>query len=175
MRITDTVQVQGTVNVIAGQKSIASVQTEAELKKETAVKLQEAENGASVTISAEGLGLSQGSVVQKDSMQEANEKKLYQEMLENANENAEAQKESFEDMAKALEIARRILDGDIVPREDEQFLMEYDSELYMRVKSMARPKDNPKEYESLLEDEEEEQESPEGQEGQEQQMKVVQA
>ena len=124
----------------------AASQKEVVIQKEVAMKLQNAKEGATVTISAEGLGLSQENIMQKN---------MYQEMMESAKENAEAEGKGFQDMAKALEIARRILDGDIVPSEDEQFLMEYDNELYMRVKSMARPKENPKEYETLLEEDEE--------------------
>ena len=75
-------------------------------------------------------------------------------MLENTKEAAEAQGEGYEDLAKALEIARRILNGDIVPAQDEQFLMEFNSEIYMRVKSMAEAKEDPEEYDSLLEEEE---------------------
>ncbi|MCM1155017.1 MAG: hypothetical protein NC314_06935 [Roseburia sp.] len=111
------------------------------------------EEGATVAISAEGLGLSQK---EDTSRQEAIERKMYQEMLESANEAAEAQGEGFADLAKALEIARRILNGDIVPAQDEQFLMEFNSEIYMRVKSMARVKEDPKEYDTLMEEEEEE-------------------
>lgn len=42
-----------------------------------------------------------------------------------------------EDMAKALETARRIADGHIVPAVDEKKLMEYDFELYQVAKSAA--------------------------------------
>ncbi len=87
---------------------------------------------------------------------------MYQEMLEKANEAAEAQGEGFADLAKALEIARRILNGDIVPAQDEQFLMEFNSEIYMRVKSMAKEKDDPKEYDTLMEEEEENTDSADG-------------
>lgn len=123
------------------------------------------ETGVTVSFSEEGLDLSKGCVIQKDSEEQTDilqtdtsqndyEKSMYQEMLEGANDNADALGEVFTDMGKALEIARRILSGDIVPKEDEQFLMEYDNELYMRVKSMAQQKDDPKEYDSLMEEEE---------------------
>lgn len=120
------------------------------------------EDGATVAISAEGLGLAQKENEENTSMQEAIEKKIYQEMLEKANEAAEAQGEGFADLAKALEIARRILNGDIVPAQDEQFLMEFNSEIYMRVKSMAKVKEDPKEYDTLMEEEEDEGSGKEG-------------
>lgn len=117
--------------------------------------LQEAE-GATVAISAEGLGLVKEETEENSSIREQNEKQMYQDMLENAKEAAESQGEGFGDLAKALEIARRILNGDIVPAQDEKFLMEFNSEMYMRVKSMAELKEDPEKYDSLLEDEEEE-------------------
>lgn len=116
--------------------------------------LQEENEGATVAISAEGLGLSKKNQDEDALAKEAIERKMYQEMLENANEAAEGQGEGFGDLAKALEIARRILDGDIVPPQDEKFLMEFNSEIYMRVKSMAKQKEDPEEYESLMEEEE---------------------
>ena len=104
--------------------------------------LQEAE-GATVAISAEGLGLVKEETEENSSIREQNEKQMYQDMLENAKEAAESQGEGFGDLAKALEIARRILNGDIVPAQDEKFLMEFNSEMYMRVKSMAELKEDP--------------------------------
>lgn len=115
------------------------------------------EEGATVAISAQGMGLAQKNEEEEQTaMREEMEWKMYQEMLERANEAAEAQEEGFGDLAKALEIARRILNGDIVPPQDEKFLMEFNSEIYMRVKSMAKVKEDPKEYDTLMEEEEEE-------------------
>ncbi len=116
--------------------------------------LQEAD-GATVAISAEGLGLVEKREEEK-TLREEREWQRYQEMLEKSKEAAEAQKEGFGDLAKAFEIARRILNGDIVPPQDEAFLMEFNSEIYMRVKSMAERKEDPEEYDSLLEEEKDE-------------------
>lgn len=126
-----------------------------EMAKEVQEKLRQAEEGATVAISAEGLGLVKRDEEADEARREAAEKQMYQEMLENTKEAAEAQGEGYADLAKALEIARRILNGDIVPAQDEQFLMEFNSEIYMRVKSMAEAKEDPEEYDSLLEEEEE--------------------
>lgn len=128
--------------------------TEGETDAADKTGMSSEEDGATVAISAEGLGLSQKEREENVSAQEAVERKMYQEMLEKANEAAEAQGEGFADLAKALEIARRILNGDIVPAQDEQFLMEFNSEIYMRVKSMAKVKEDPKEYDTLMEEEE---------------------
>ena len=127
----------------------------AESSKEVQEKLHQGAEGATVAISAEGLGLVKKEEADENaSAREEAEKRMYQEMLENTKEAAEAQGEGYEDLAKALEIARRILNGDIVPAQDEQFLMEFNSEIYMRVKSMAEAKEDPEEYDSLLEEEE---------------------
>lgn len=128
----------------------------AEASREVQEKLRQEAEGATVAISAEGLGLVKKEEQEENaSAREEAEKQMYQEMLENTKEAAEAQGEGYEDLAKALEIARRILNGDIVPAQDEKFLMEYNSEIYMRVKSMAETKEDPEEYDSLLEEEEE--------------------
>lgn len=73
-------------------------------------------------------------------------------------QNAEAGKEAFKDLAKIMMVARRLMDGDIVPQSDEKKLMEYDSDLYQMAKSaqmmaQIREKDR-KKHESLWEDEE---------------------
>lgn len=64
------------------------------------------------------------------------------------------------DMAKIMEVARRISSGDRVPATDEQKLMEYSMELYMSAKNMAMLKEleeKRKQYDSLWDEEEEEQ------------------
>lgn len=98
-------------------------------------------------------------------MREEDEKKslreMYQEQAEAAKEAAEATGEEFEDMARALEIARRMMNGDRVPGSDEKFLMDFDKDMYLGAKSMqglAQKKD-PKDYDSLLEEEEQEEDS----------------
>ncbi|MCM1210457.1 MAG: hypothetical protein NC318_02525 [Blautia sp.] len=49
----------------------------------------------------------------------------------------EMSEDTTEDMAKALETARRIARGDIVPAIDEKKLLEYDAELYQIAKNAA--------------------------------------
>lgn len=81
---------------------------------------------------------------------------MYQENLESAKESAEAAGEGFKDMGRALEIARRMMHGDIVPASDEKFLMEYNKDIYMGAKTMQALAQNedPEKYDSILEDEE---------------------
>lgn len=143
--------------VVSGKAAVGKEVRSREVQEKL---LQEAE-GATVAISAEGLGLVQKEEAEENAyLREQNEKQMYQEMMENTREAAEAQGEGFGDLAKAMEIARRILNGDIVPAQDEKFLMEFNSEMYMRVKSMAERKEDPEKYDSLLEEEEDENGNP---------------
>ncbi len=74
-----------------------------------------------------------------------------------AKQQGEAMEEYAIDMAKLMEVARRISRGAKVPATDEKKLMEYSMELYMSAKNMAmmaKQKDK-EEYDSLWEDEEE--------------------
>lgn len=70
---------------------------------------------------------------------------------------AEALQEYGEDMAKCLEIARRISNGDRVPATDEKKLMDFNMEIYMAAKNMAvmNMDKKHKEYDSLWGEEEE--------------------
>lgn len=64
------------------------------------------------------------------------------------------------DMAKIMEVARRISSGGRVPAADERKLMEYSMELYMSAKNMAMLKEleeKREKYDSLWDDEDEEQ------------------
>lgn len=64
------------------------------------------------------------------------------------------------DLAKIMEVARRISTGGKVPATDERKLMDYSMELYMSAKNMAMLKEMEKKrekYDSLWDDEDEEQ------------------
>lgn len=63
-------------------------------------------------------------------------------------------KGSFEDMIKALKIAQNLMQGKVVPPEDEQFLQQYSAELYQAAKNIAMMQERGEEVESELEDEE---------------------
>lgn len=76
-----------------------------------------------------------------------------------ADQQADASEEYAEDMAKIMEVARRIMHGDIVPASDEKKLMEYSEEMYQTAKSvgaMVRRQKREK-HKSLWGDEEEKQ------------------
>lgn len=64
------------------------------------------------------------------------------------------------DMAKIMEVARRISNGGKVPATDEQKLMDYSMELYMSAKNaamLAEMRKKSEKYDSLWDDEDEEQ------------------
>lgn len=75
---------------------------------------------------------------------------------ESAKQQGEAMKEYGEEVAKCLEIARRIANGDKVPASDEKKLMDFNMEIYQTAKQMAAMNMDKKhkEYESLWEEEE---------------------
>lgn len=77
-----------------------------------------------------------------------------------AEQQADAMEEYGEEMAKCLEIARRLSRGDKVPAQDEKKLMEFNMDIYKMAKNMAALNMNKKhkEWDSLWEDDEEKKE-----------------
>lgn len=76
-----------------------------------------------------------------------------------AEQQGEAMEDYVEDLGKIMEVARRLMKGDIVPATDEKKLMEYSMEMYQAAKNIGaliREKER-EEHESLWDDEEEEQ------------------
>ena len=55
-------------------------------------------------------------------------------------------------MQRCQEIARRLMRGDRVPPEDEQYLMTNDPKGYKLALAARKPNPHPKEWESVLED-----------------------
>ena len=81
---------------------------------------------------------------------------------EASKQQGEAMKDYGEEMAKCLEIARRIANGDKVPAQDEKKLMDFNMEVYMAAKNMAAMNMDKKhkDYDSLWGDEKEKGENP---------------
>lgn len=79
-----------------------------------------------------------------------------------AKQQGEAMQDYGEEMAKCLEIARRIANGDRVPAQDEKKLMDFNMEVYMAAKNMAAMNIDKKhkDYDSLWGEEEEPGENP---------------
>ncbi len=81
---------------------------------------------------------------------------------EASKQQGEAMQEYGEEVAKCLEIARRISNGDRVPAQDEKKLMDFNMEVYMTAKHMASmnlDKEH-EEHDSLWGEEEEKGENP---------------
>lgn len=76
-----------------------------------------------------------------------------------AKQQGDAMEEAAVDLAKIMEVARRISKGAKVPASDEKKLMEYSMELYMSAKNLSvlNTEKKKKEYDSLWDDEEDEQ------------------
>ena len=86
----------------------------------------------------------------------------YQELregLKNAQKAGEGMAEVMKEKIRCLQIAMRIMSGGKVPEEDRRYLAEKDIELYNQAISLRIEKKDPKEYDSLLEDEEDKAES----------------
>lgn len=75
-----------------------------------------------------------------------------------AKQQGEAAKEYVEDLSKIMEVARRLMKGDVVPPTDEKKLMEYSMELYQSAKNIGAlaKKEEREEHDSLWEDEKKE-------------------
>ena len=71
-----------------------------------------------------------------------------------AEQQGEAAAEYYEDLGKIMEVARRIMNGGIVPASDERKLMEYSQELYQAAKNIGALAKKREEYETLWDEEE---------------------
>jgi len=67
-------------------------------------------------------------------------------------DNAKQKGKTFDALAKCLKIARRIINGDNVPKRDDKFLFENYPGMHMRAWLLRRQNDDPKDYESVLDD-----------------------
>lgn len=75
--------------------------------------------------------------------------------LKHAQESADAVGKAHETLAKCLQIALRIVSGDTVPIQDQKYLMENNMELYSMAMNMRLSKKDPKEWDTLLEEDKE--------------------
>lgn len=80
------------------------------------------------------------------------ESNMIAEMLRQLEEakNSDNPHDSF---IKCIQIAMRIMNGDKVPRKDEQFLFENQPQMYSNALLLRRTNDKPKKYDSIIEDE----------------------
>lgn len=133
----------------------------AKQKKELEEKIKLTENGKEVyEDEAVSLELSYEAVSKKydeyrDYMGQLMEMHSAYTNLESTKQQTEAMAEEAQDLAKIMEVARRIAKGARVPGKDEQKLMEYSMEMYISAKSMAMMNEQKEKYKSLWGDEEE--------------------
>lgn len=131
-------------------------------KKELDEKIKLTENGKEVYANeAATLELSYEAVSKKydeyhNYMEQLMEMHSAYTNLESTKQQTEAMAEEAQDLAKVIEVARRIAKGAKVPGTDEKKLMDYSMEMYMSAKSMAMLNEDKKKYKSLWGDEEEE-------------------
>lgn len=85
-----------------------------------------------------------------------NELSMLEQQLENSKEQGEAAADSFETFSKCLTIAQRITRGDKVPLKDMKYLMEHEPDLYKQAILMRQPNNKPKEYDSVLDEDDSE-------------------
>ena len=84
-----------------------------------------------------------------------NEMRGLREGLQRAIEAGEGAAAMWKEKIKCMQIAMRIMAGDIVPEEDHRYLREKDMELYSKAIQLRIEKEDPEEYDRLSEDEEE--------------------
>lgn len=159
MKIAEARSIYSTqIKVYHEQHTILSKQ-----KRELEEKIKSEENGNVIYANeAATLELTIKAVEeQKDQYQKYMDKLMQQQTaianMEVAKQQGEAMEESVEDLGKIMEVARRLMDGDIVPPTDEKKLMEYSMELYQAAKNIGAlmKKKESKEYDSLWEEEKE--------------------
>ena len=78
------------------------------------------------------------------------------EAKQKGNGELDAMREALKKMERCQKIASRIMKGDKVPPQDERYLMECDPDGYNLALACRQPKEKPKEWESVLKEEEQE-------------------
>lgn len=130
-------------------------------KQELEKKINSVEDGKTIYANeAATLELTMKAVDEKQTEYQNYMDKLLEQWSATANmvsaeQQGEAMEEYVEDLAKIMEVARRIMKGGIVPASDEKKLMDYSMELYQAAKNMGALAKEREEYDSLWEEEEE--------------------
>ena len=131
----------------------------AQPKTDCVSSVQQAVRQAAEQLDAQSRRLA--ALVQQD--QKAEKKPFIWDMLDgeeaSGNNEADALGEQMKTMERCHKIAARIMRGDKVPPQDEQYLMQNDPNGYKLAMAMRKPKKHPKEWKSVLEDEKKTEES----------------
>ncbi len=91
--------------------------------------------------------------------EEINEYNMAIQNLHAAKQQGEAMAETFDNQARALEIARRISEGGQVPYQDEKLLLDYSEKLYQMAKQAAILAKEHEKYDTLVPEEKAEEET----------------
>ena len=94
--------------------------------------------------------------LQETNRQDMERRRKLLEAKQKGNGELDALTEALKKMDRCQKIASRIMKGDKVPPQDEQFLMEADPDGYKLAIACRVPKERPKEWESVLEEEDRE-------------------
>ncbi len=159
MKISEARQLYSTqIKAYHEQQMILSKQ-----KKELEEKINSISDGKHLFAEeAAILELTLDAVVQKkneyqDYMSDLNQQWSAISNMVSSKQQQDATKEYVEDLGKIMEVARRLMKGDIVPPNDEKKLMEYSMEMYQAAKNMGalvKQKER-EEHESLWDEKEE--------------------
>ncbi|MCM1496323.1 MAG: hypothetical protein NC089_11070 [Bacteroides sp.] len=146
---TEVRENQGVINV-AKQKASSQESLVAKVLKNSNVG--EDKEGSGETINGVALNISNAG---KQKLEEQdNFLSFLQDQLDSIKEQEKAGEEGWEDFGRCLKIAASIAAGDNVPQKDMQFLQEHEPELFMKAMLLRRPKEDPEDCDSVLEDEE---------------------
>ncbi len=156
------------LSLLRGQKSDFVRQREENRKKMEEARKKSGEQGVTFELSEAYLEREKELQEKIDELSEQikNNEKTLDDLIEQevgifnsvvAEQQGDAMREYGEEMAKCLEIARRISRGDHVPAQDEKKLMEFNMEIYQMAKEMAamNMEGKHKEWDSLWGEEEE--------------------
>lgn len=159
MKISEARQIYSAqIQAYREQQSILTKQ-----KKELEEKMVSATNDKDMYANeAAVLELTLNAVIEKKNeyqayMSDLNEKWTAISNMVSMEQQNDAAQEYVQDLGKIMEVARRLMKGDIVPPNDEKKLMEYSMEMYQAAKNMgalAKQKER-KEHDSLWDEEEE--------------------
>lgn len=156
------------ISLLRGQKSDFVKQQKENREKMEAARKESAEQGVTFELSDAYLEREKELQEKIDELsgQIKNNEKTLDDLIDQevgifnsiaSKQQADAMKEYGEEMAKCLEIARRISRGDRVPAQDEKKLMDFNMDIYKMAKEMAAVNmdEEHKDWDSLWGDEEE--------------------
>ena len=93
------------------------------------------------------------SFLQEVNRQDMENRRKLLEAKQKGSSELDALSKSLKTMDKCRKIAGRIMRGDKVPPQDEKYLMEHDPDGYKLSLACRKPKENPKEWKSVLDEE----------------------